>query len=162
MRVIFFVLLLGACGTAAKPTPTGATCPDATNPQFSWQSFGYDFFCHYCTNCHDSSLTLNQRNGAPLFHDFDTLVGVMQVANHIDEYAASGPRSHNTLMPGGGTAFKCPSMLGGPLDMSCLLPTDQERENLGVFLACETQRPQDYQGSAAGISDHCAAYTGPR
>jgi len=162
MRVMLIALTLAACGTAAKPTPTGATCPDPSNPQFTWQNFGYDFMCHYCTNCHDSSLTLNQRNGAPLFHDFDTLFGVMEVAFHTDEYAASGPLAHNTLMPGGGTNGRCPSTLGGPLDMSCLEPTDAERETLGVFLACEKQRPQDYQGSDSMVTDHCAAYTGPR
>jgi hypothetical protein len=162
MRVMLFAFVLAACGTSAKPTPTGTTCPDVNNPQLTWQNFGYDFMCHYCTNCHDSSLTLTQRNGAPLFHDLDTLFGVMEVWLHTDEQAAWGPMVHNNFMPGGGTNGRCPSTLGGPLDKACLEPTDAERENLGVFIACENQRPQDYQGSDAQVSDHCAAYTGPR
>jgi hypothetical protein len=117
--------------------------------------------CHYCTNCHDSSLKLDQRNGAPLFHDFDSLHATMLVANHTDEYAASGPKAHNTFMPGGGTSGRCASTLGGPLDENCPEPTAEERTNLGTFLACENLRPTEWQGSAASVTDHCASYTGP-
>ena len=164
MRIITVSLTLAlviGCGSPAKPTPTGATCPDANNPEFTWDNFGSDFFCHYCTNCHDSSLKLDQRNGAPLFHDLDSFIGVMEVADHIDEQAAFGPKAQNDFMPGGGTNFRCPSTLGGSLDEDCPMPTDQERKNLGVFLACEKQRPQDYSGSAGTFTDHCAQYTGP-
>src|SRR6476646_8460068 len=110
MRVIIFSFLL-ACGTTAKPTPTGAVCPDVNNPQYSYANFGYDFNCHYCDNCHDSKLTLNERNGAPLFHNLDTLVGMMDVWQHMDMQAAWGPKAHNDCMPGGGTGGRCPSML---------------------------------------------------
>lgn len=149
------------CGSPDKPTPTGAVCPDPNNPQFTWSNFGSDFFCHYCTNCHDSGLPLDKRNGAPLFHDLDSLVGVMEVSLHVDEQAAWGPKAHNDFMPGAGTGGRCASMLGGPLDEDCPMPTSEERTNLGVFLACETLRPQDYQGSAGSFTDHCANYTGP-
>jgi len=157
MRVLAVLIVLAGC-TEAKPTPTGATCPDVDNPQYTWQNFGYDFMCHYCTNCHDSSLKLNQRNGAPLFHDLDSEVGVMDVKLHTDEQAAWGPKAHNSFMPGGGTGGRCPSTLGGPLDMDCLEPTNEEREALGTYLACEIQRPQDWTGSNAIPSDHCAAW----
>ena len=86
------MLTVAACATR-KPTPTGATCPDVNNPQFTWDNFGSDFFCHYCTNCHDSSLALDKRNGAPLFHDLDSLIGVMEVMVHTDEQAAFGPKA---------------------------------------------------------------------
>jgi hypothetical protein len=158
--LIFYCVVVAAC-TNAKPTPTGATCPDPNNPQFTWQNFGYNFMCHYCTNCHDSSLKLSQRNGAPLFHDMDTLLTTMEVADHVDQQAAWGPKAHNNFMPGAGTGGRCPSTMGGPLDEACPEPTDEERTDLGVFLACENQRHQDYQGSDAGVSDHCANYTGP-
>ena len=164
MRIItlsFTFAILVGCGSPSLPTPTEATCPDPNNPQFTWDNFGSDFFCHYCTNCHDSSLALNQRNGAPLFHDLDSLIGVMQVANHTDEQAAWGPKAHNDFMPGAGTGGRCTTTLGGKLDEDCPMPTDQERTNLGVYLACELQRPQDYQGSAGSFTDHCAKYTGP-
>ena len=80
---------------------------------------------------------------------------------HIDEQAGWGPNAHNSFMPGAGTGGRCPSTLGGQLDEDCPEPTDQERTDLATFLACEHERPQDYQGSAATVSDHCAAYTGP-
>jgi len=159
MRML--VLIVFAACTGAQPTPTGATCPDVNNPQFTWGNFGSDYFCHYCTNCHDSGLKMSMRNGAPLLHDFDSFIGVMEVPGHIDEQAGAGPKAHNTFMPGGGTNGRCPSMLGGPLDEDCPQPTDEERANLSTFLACEIARPQDYQGSDAQFTDHCAQYTGP-
>lgn len=157
MRMIAILFLFG-CGTTARPTPTGAMCPDPNNPQYTWQNFGYNFMCHYCDNCHDSSLLLNQRNGAPLFHNLDSLQGVMDVANHVDIQAAWGPKAENDFMPGGGTSGRCPSMMGGSLDENCPSPTGDERTALGIFLACEAQRPQDYQTE---VTDHCASYTGP-
>jgi hypothetical protein len=162
MRTLMLTIALVACSTDDRPTPTRAVCPNPNNPQFTWANFGSDFMCHYCTNCHDSSLKLDQRNGAPLFHDLDTLLGTVGVAQHTDEQAAWGPKAHNSFMPGEAARGRCPSMLGGPLDHECPEPTDQERVNLGVFLACELQRPQDYNGSNANMpSDHCASYTGP-
>jgi len=161
MRTLILVFLVACTTTPLKGPPTEATCPDATNPALTWNNFGYDFACHYCTNCHDSSLKLSQRNGAPLFHDLDTLQGMMIVSDHTDEQAAWGPAAHNSFMPGAGTGGKCPSVLGGELDENCPKPTDEERENLGTFLACEKLRTQDYTDSDAGVSDHCANYTGP-
>ena len=159
MRILAFLLLVFGCTSDPKPTPTGSTCPDVNAPQYSWQNFGYDFTCHYCVNCHDSSLKLNQRNGAPLFHDLDSFIGLMDVQLHTDEQAAWGPKAHNNFMPGGGTDGKCPSTLGGPLDRACPEPTSDEREALGEFIACENQRPQDYSGPDAAMTDHCAAWT---
>ena len=53
----------------------------------------------YCTRCHASKLTCDQRMGAPLEHDFDSFPGIIAVANHIDEMAAAGPDQTNTTMP---------------------------------------------------------------
>lgn len=138
--------------------PTQSTCPDAVNPRLTWQSFGYGFMCHYCTNCHDSSLGISKRNGAPALHDLDTLLRTMEIAGHSDEQAAWGPAAHNNFMPGAGTSGRCPSQLGGALDMDCLEPTEQERRDLGEFLACEKMLPADLQAPDADVSDHCAAY----
>jgi hypothetical protein len=90
----------------------------------------------YCTACHDSQLSHSQRNGAPLYHDYDTLIGVMEIPDHIDSYAGSGPAAHNTLMP----PSRCPTDPGGSLNRSCPQPTDQQRTDLAVFLACERNR----------------------
>jgi hypothetical protein len=97
-------------------TPSGAEC-DST---LTYENFGAPFMASYCTNCHSSTLTGTARNGAPTGHDYDTLDGILLVAEHVDENAASGPDATNVLMP--------------PLDPR---PSDAEREQLGAWLACE-------------------------
>ena len=103
----------------------------------TWDSFGNHFMQTYCTDCHASTLKHAQRNGAPLFHDYDTLMGVLEIPDHIDEYAGSGPGATNTRMP----PSKCPTTPGGSLDRACPQPTEDERTQLSVWLACEVARP---------------------
>jgi uncharacterized membrane protein len=74
---------------------------------------------HYCTRCHASTLPPSERHGAPSLHDFDTRLGIVGVADHVDETTASGPAATNTLMP--------------PEDPR---PTHEERVLLGEWLAC--------------------------
>ncbi len=168
MRLLVLLALAGCCPTYQKPTPTGVTCDDPDpitgTTTLTWDNFGHDFFCHYCTNCHDSSLPLSKRNGAPLYHDFDYLDGAMEVPDHIDEQAGWGPLVHNNAMPGGGTCGQCPSKPGGSLDRDCLVPTDQERQQLAQWLACQKLRTAENADPTAdqANSDHCASYTGPR
>ena len=96
---------------------TGSTCPQGST--LTYNNFGKAFMQSYCTRCHSSTLTGGARNGAPAFHDFDTLEGVKAVSDHIDEAAAAGPNSVNEYMPEGGTK---PSMM--------------ERQQLGEWIAC--------------------------
>jgi hypothetical protein len=101
--------------------PSGATCPgDST---LDYETFGAPFFEMYCTRCHSSELEGLDRNGAPAGHDFDSLPGILLVADHVDQYAAAGPDSVNTMMP--------PATDPGPK------PSMEEREDLGQWLACE-------------------------
>jgi hypothetical protein len=97
-------------------TPSGAEC-DST---LTYENFGMAFMTSYCTGCHSSTLSGTARNGAPEDHDYDTLDGILLVAEHIDEHAAAGPDATNDLMP--------------PLDPR---PSQAEREQLGAWLACE-------------------------
>src|SRR5690242_19798457 len=108
MRFVLLGLLV-AC-TSSAPKPTGTVCPDP-DPMLTWDNFGQTFMATYCTMCHASTLTHSQRNGAPLYHDYDTLRGVLEIPDHIDEDAGSGPEAHNTRMP----PNQCPSTPGGPL-----------------------------------------------
>src|SRR5687767_14853394 len=62
--------------------PTEAVCPDGST--LTWESFGQEFMATYCTECHASTLMGAERQGAPLYHDFDTLDGVLPVLDHID------------------------------------------------------------------------------
>jgi hypothetical protein len=136
-RLAIIAVALAAACSGDVPTPTGAACPTPDPMTLTYDNFGRDFMGRYCTWCHDSSLPRSQRNGAPVFHDFDTLLGVRQVIDHIDEEAGFGPDAHNTFMPGS----RCPSVPGGPLDKPCDQPTAEERTNLALWLACEQNRP---------------------
>ena len=110
---------LAACTNQPGLEPSGATCPPSST--LTYASFGQHFMATYCTQCHSSTLTGDQRMGAPLFHDFDTLEGIMAFAQHIDESTAAGPKAVNTLMP--------------PFTPK---PTLEERQQLGEWLACGT------------------------
>ena len=77
--------------------PTGAVCP--TPSTLTYNNFGKPFMEMYCTKCHASDKVGEARNGAPTFHDFDTLQGIKVVADHIDETTGSGPNATNEGMP---------------------------------------------------------------
>jgi uncharacterized membrane protein len=115
----FLVALAAAVAACSDPdpTPTGSTCPAGST--LTYESFGQAFMESYCTRCHASDLHGADRHGAPLYHDFDTLDGILAVADHVDEWAAAGPDAVNRLMPPSGEA-----------------PTDDERYQLGEWLAC--------------------------
>ncbi len=110
-------LMLG-CGEDPEPMPSGATCPPSNT--LTYDNFAAPFMARYCTRCHSSTLEGPARKGAPLFHDFDTRTGILNVGNHVDTYTAAGPLAVNELMP--------------PDSPS---PTLAEREQLGAWLACE-------------------------
>jgi hypothetical protein len=99
--------------------PSGATCPDDAD-MLTYETFGKPFVEAYCTRCHSSEVEGSARNGAPGGHDFDSLAGILLVADHVDQKAASGPDSNNVAMPPNGDK-----------------PSLEEREMLGEWLACE-------------------------
>jgi uncharacterized membrane protein len=99
--------------------PTETECPPTST--LTYANFGEPFMADYCTRCHSSTLAGSERMGAPLFHDFDTLEGIVPVADHIDETAASGPAATNESMPLNGAR-----------------PTLEEREQLAEWIACGT------------------------
>jgi uncharacterized membrane protein len=113
-------LALSACDEHEEEgEPTGATCP--TSSTLTYESFGKPFMEAYCTRCHSSTLKgAAARHDAPAGHDFDTLEGILVVAEHVDEYAAAGPAATNRIMP-----------------PEAPRPTDEERAQLGEWLACE-------------------------
>ncbi len=142
MRHVLLVLVLAGC--PGTPTPTGTVCPDPDPMTLTYDNFGKDFMTRYCTWCHDSKLPPSQRNGAPIYHDFDTLVGVLEVPDHIDEQAGWGPKAHNDFMPG----QRCPTTPGGSLNRDCPQPTGEERTNLAMWIACERKRPHNFTPDA--------------
>lgn len=136
MRIVLLGLLLAACSSSSTGTPTEAVCPTPDPGTPTWEDFGMKFMADYCTDCHSSTLSHSQRNGAPLYHDFDTIDDVLNFPDHIDEQAGAGPAATNTEMP----PKRCPSTPGGSLDRDCPQPTQAEREKLSVWLACEIAR----------------------
>lgn len=136
--ILLLLVFLSACGDA--PTPTKTVCPDPDPGTPSYDDFGKAFMEKYCVHCHHSELKRSMRNGAPLYHDYDSLIGVLRNPNHIDEQAGFGPDAKNEFMP----PARCPSVRGGPLDVDCLQPTAEEREQLALWLACEVDRPHSF------------------
>jgi hypothetical protein len=119
------LLLVPSCNEGSEAEfgpPTESVCPETST--LTWESFGQDFMATYCTECHASTLMGADRQGAPLYHDFDTLDGVLPVLDHVDWKAAAGPAATNELMPPAGNPT----------------PTLAERRQLGEWLACEVAR----------------------
>ncbi len=111
----------GCCSEEAEVfgPPTQAACPQA-GTTLTYTNFAKPFMEKYCTSCHDSDLMGAARQGAPTFHDFDTLSGIKSVSEHIDQTTAAGPASVNEGMP-----------QEGPI------PTEAERFQLGEWIACD-------------------------
>jgi hypothetical protein len=133
--LLLFALITG-CTNTQVATATRTLCPDPDPMTLTWDNFGQKFMADFCTDCHASALPHSQRNGAPLYHDYDTLMGVLSIPDHIDSWAGAGPAADNMLMP----PSECPSMPGGPLNRSCPQPTEQQREDLSLWIACERKR----------------------
>lgn len=119
------LLLFAACDSDAsneegvgEGSPTWAVCP--TGRELSYTTFGRDFMAKYSTRCHDASKTDAAGTGAPPNHNFNTLDGVLAMAEHIDITGAAGPDASNTVMPPDGDR-----------------PSEAERRLLGEWLACE-------------------------
>ena len=114
---------LNACGSDSEEEsegPTGSVCP-TEGTDLTYENFAQGFFEDYCLSCHSSSVTGNDRNDAPEDVNFDTLAGILAEADEIDSLAAAGPDSTNKEMPDGGGAK----------------PSDNERRQLGEWLACQ-------------------------
>lgn len=112
------VLLLGACSEPVLGPPTQTVCPPG-GTTVTWENFTRKFMFDYCTRCHHQDLVGDDRQGAPLFHDFDTVFGTCAVRAHVDETTASGPNGTNDSMPPDGTK-----------------PTLEERKKLAEWIAC--------------------------
>jgi hypothetical protein len=130
------LIVAAGCTNSGVPTPTEAVCPAPDPMTLTYDSFGQKFMTDYCLSCHDSKLKRTDRNGAPVYHDYDSLSGVLENPDHIDEDAGSGPAATNIEMP----PSRCPSTPGGPLAIDCPKPTEAERQTLAIWIACEIER----------------------
>lgn len=135
LLVAVFGVGLLACGEEDEPKSncpeaggsrkavTGSMCNGST---LTYENFGRQFMTTYCTGCHSSNLSGSEaRQCAPSgAHNYDTLALIMGDVDHVDRYAAAGPSSVNNVMP--------------PKDS--MIPTEQERRDLGTWLACELEK----------------------
>ena len=142
MGCVLMVIGIWASGCSSKSNeqeseveeediPTLSTCPPTS--QLSYQNFGRGFMESYCVRCHSSSVIGSARQQAPVDHNFDSLAGILEEAQHIDMSTASGPGGTNTSMPPSGPA-----------------PSIEERRKLGEWLACEAARAKGGASSDAG------------
>jgi len=171
ISMILADVIIAGC-TGGRPTATGTECPSPDPLTLGYDTafdpgctqvegagsgvcFGKAFMDKYCIQCHASDLKLSMRNGAPLFHDFDTLETTLEVPDHVDEQAGIGPKAANDFMPG----LRCPSTPGGPRDMDCVQPTDAERQQLSEWIACARHRKYNFRPDA-GVADAPASDAG--
>jgi hypothetical protein len=132
--------LMAAAGCGGDDHPhtggaTGSVCPSGNT--LTYASFGESFMTRFCIRCHSTALMGDMRQGAPADHNFNSFAGVFRFADHIDEHAAAGPNAVNTDMP--------------PSDPR---PTEDERRQLGQWLACETSDDDGGGGTGdSGTSD---------
>lgn len=99
--------------------PTGADCP--SDSDLTYDTFGAQFFDDYCTGCHSSENSGAERNGAPVGANWDSVENIREAGDFIDMRAAIGPDASNTSMPPAQAPNK---------------PSDEERRQLGEWLAC--------------------------
>lgn len=120
LSLLAVVAGLFACG-GQTDGPTQAACPPPSDSLLTYDNFGKAFMKKYCVQCHAATVSGSARNMAPADANFDTVEGVRKAIASIDARAAGGPAFINRLMPPKGEYAK---------------PTDDERLQLGEWLAC--------------------------
>jgi hypothetical protein len=94
-------------------------CP--SDSVLTWENFGEPFMRSWCTGCHSSSQPVDRRLGAPVEINFDDLDGVREHASRVWSRSAD---QNNTMPPAG-------------------LPPEDERNDLGEWLACGARSRND-------------------
>jgi len=113
-------LAASACGGGEDEVgeSTSATCPDSST--LTYETDIAPILAMYCVRCHATSVSKSARHGAPSDHNFDSELGVLEEATHVDQVAGSDGTITNTEMPPKG--YPAPSV--------------QERMKLSEWLAC--------------------------
>jgi hypothetical protein len=138
--------VLAACGDArdlpSEPTAfaTGTVCPPAGTTlrhadldlAFFGDAAGTTGYCNYC---HHSTKVGAARNGAPPLAAWDDLTTIRARARDIDRMAGRGPTPTTPAMPfllAPDAQGQLPPGVPNPQP----IPSDPERENLSLWLAC--------------------------
>jgi len=99
-------------GGAVEGPIEGRPCPPDSTVNAA--NFGMPFMLTWCAGCHSAELDEDERAGAPLGIDMDTLDASRE---HLLRIYARSADDNLTMPPAGG-------------------PTEEEREQLGDWLAC--------------------------
>jgi hypothetical protein len=97
---------------------SGAACPTGGS-DLTYDNFAKGFFAEYCLRCHSAKVKGDARMMAPADHNFDTIEEIELLAKHIDQKAASGTVTNESMPP------------------SNPKPTVEDRKKLGEWLACD-------------------------
>ncbi|MDB4986178.1 MAG: uncharacterized protein JWN04_1356 [Myxococcaceae bacterium] len=121
-RLVAFLAVLSsifACGAEEeRGRATAAACPDGS--KLTYDADIAPIMSSYCVTCHATTVPDSQRHGAPTDHNFDSLLGLLEEADHVDQEAGSNGTTTNTKMPPRGYPA----------------PTLQQRMMLSEWLAC--------------------------
>jgi uncharacterized membrane protein len=120
MNLSYLLALLSVAACTSQDgmgEPSGASC----DAELSYAHDVGPFMQRYCAGCHASSVSLEQRRGAPGDCNLDTEQDVLEQVALIDSMAAAGPLAVNREMP--------------PRTYT-RQPSDAERALLGRWLAC--------------------------
>lgn len=115
-------------GETDTEVPVAEACPD--DSLLTWETFGRGHLTTWCVPCHGSQVPVEERSGAPLGVDFDTLEGVRQFAAAIaDSATGEAPR----MPPAGGV-------------------TPEAMEQLAEWLSCGAPGEPEPPGRCANLS----------
>ena len=112
MRSIAAIVLfaLGCTESSGDSTLNNTTPVDDTgtlvcNDALTWDSWAHGFFLNWCTSCHSSTLSEDDRQKAPPGMNFDTYQGVAENAVAI-EYRGVTAEPKYLMPPNGGPDLK--------------------------------------------------------
>jgi uncharacterized membrane protein len=114
LRMLLFTaaLSIGCGGDDAGPNE--ASCDEL--PRLTYASFGRGFVSEYCASCHAQAVVGADRRGAPALLTLDTLAQIRENSAKLNEQVVV-----DKTMPFGSASKK---------------PSDDEREDFGVWLRC--------------------------
>jgi len=77
-----WILLLSLACKGEGEGDTGPACGDH-NPRLTYDNFGAGILSKHCTGCHSSLIPVEDRKGAPVGVDLESLDGARQFADRI-------------------------------------------------------------------------------
>ena len=124
--------------------------PQCTGDDGSGDCFGKTFMDKYCIQCHDkhaAAVQAQRRAAAP------RLRLRSRACWRCPTTSTSRPASAPRRQPLHAGPQRCPSVPGGSLDIDCPQPTDDERTQMSVWIACARDRKYNFRPDAGVVDD---------